>query len=170
MAAQCELRAKDAGIAPARKPTSVRPVTEADFDGWLALWIAYQQFYQVTISDESTRVAWARFQDPVEPMFCAVSVDERDEAVGLVHWVLHRSSWTAGAYCYLQDLFVEPQMRGLGRGRALIKHVYHEAEVNHCSRVYWLTHEDNKAAMLLYDRVAVRTGFVQYCHLLTTKR
>jgi len=31
-----------------------------------------------------------------------------------------------------------------------------------CARVYWLTHETNATAMRLYDRVADRSGFVQY--------
>jgi hypothetical protein len=31
-----------------------------------------------------------------------------------------------------------------------------------CSRVYWLTHETNSTAMKLYDKVAARSGFVQY--------
>ena len=31
-----------------------------------------------------------------------------------------------------------------------------------CSRVWWLTHETNADAMKLYDKVADRSGFVQY--------
>jgi hypothetical protein len=30
--------------------------------------------------------------------------------------------------------------------------------------VHWLTHESNTDAMLLYDRIATRSGFVQYRH------
>src|SRR4051812_14667708 len=124
MVAPHELRSRTAGMTRTAKRTSVRPIATSDLDGWLALWRAYQQFYKTTISDADTRVAWARFHDPLEPMFCAVSVDERDKIVGLVHWVLHRSSWTAGDYCYLQDLFVTPRVRARGRGRELIEYVY----------------------------------------------
>ncbi len=63
---------------------------------------------------------------------------------------------------YLQDLFVDPAMRGQGLGRALIEHVYAEAAARGCSRVWWLTHETNTDAMVLYDRVADKSGFVQY--------
>ena len=35
-----------------------------------------------------------------------------------------------------------------------------------CSRVWWLTHESNTDAMLLYDRIAERSGFLQYRKLL----
>jgi len=82
--------------------------------------------------------------------------------VGLVHHIRHRSCWTTGDYCYLQDLFVSPALRGSGIGRKLIEHVYAEASRAGCARVYWLTHETNATAIRLYDRVAERSGFVQY--------
>ncbi len=80
----------------------------------------------------------------------------------MVHWIFHRSNWSIGNYCYLQDLYVNEQHRGQGTGRLLIEHVYAEAKMAECSRVYWLTHETNKTAMRLYDQVAERSGFVQY--------
>ena len=39
---------------------------------------------------------------------------------GIVHYLFHRSCWTIGDYCYLQDLFVAEGARNLGLGRALI--------------------------------------------------
>ena len=44
----------------------------------------------------------------------------------------------------------------------LIAHVRADAEAAGCSRLYWLTHESNTDAMALYDKVAERSGFVQY--------
>ena len=67
---------------------------------------------------------------------------------------------------YLQDLFADPQVRGRGVGRALIEHVYAEARQRVCARVWWLTHETNEQAMVLYDRIAERSGFVQYRKVL----
>jgi len=139
----------------------VRAVQAADFDAWLPLWRGYQAFYKADIPEETTRVTWSRFLDPVEPMDAALAFDG-DKAVGLVHWIRHRSCWTVGNYCYLQDLFVAPGQRGTGIGRTLIEHVYGEAKVADCSRVHWLTHETNTDAMTLYDRIAERSGFVQY--------
>ena len=82
--------------------------------------------------------------------------------IGLVHYIFHRSTWTIENYCYLQDLFVDPKHRASGLGRKLIEAVYAEAEKNHCSRVYWLTQENNEQARMLYDRIADQTGFIQY--------
>jgi GNAT superfamily N-acetyltransferase len=50
----------------------------------------------------------------------------------------------------------------MGIGRKLIEAVYAKAQRRGCSRVYWLTHETNKAAMQLYDRIGDRSGFLQY--------
>jgi GNAT superfamily N-acetyltransferase len=140
---------------------SVRNLAAADHDSWLPLWRAYQRFYEEEIPAETTRVTWARILDPLEPVFGAVAL-AGDRAVGFVHWLCHRSCWTVGDYGYLQDLFVIPDHRGSGIGRNLIEHVFAAARVAGCSKVYWLTHETNKNAMLLYDRIARRSGFVQY--------
>ena len=51
-------------------------------------------------------------------------------------------------------------------GRALIEHVYARAAEAGASRVWWLTHESNAQAMLLYDRIADKSGFVQYRKVL----
>lgn len=140
---------------------AIRPVAASDFEQWLVLWEGYQRFYKVQIAMEVTQRTWARLLDAAEPMFCAVTTQD-GRLAGLVHYVFHRSTWTAGDYCYLQDLFVEADARRAGHGRRLIEHVYDAARAHGASRVYWLTHETNTDAMKLYDQVAERSGFVQY--------
>jgi GNAT superfamily N-acetyltransferase len=139
----------------------IRLLEPGDHESWYPLWRGYQAFYKVDIPIETSRVTWARLLDPQEPMFGALAL-AGGRAIGVVHWILHRSCWTVGDYCYLQDLFVADSERGRGTGRRLIEHVYDAARAAGCSRVYWLTHETNAQAMLLYDRVAERSGFIQY--------
>ena len=144
---------------------NIRIAREADFDPWLPLWKGYQAFYKTVIPEATTATTWARFHDPAEPMHCAVA-EEDGRLTGMVHYIRHRSCWTVGDYVYLQDLFVDPAFRGRGIGRALIEHVYGRATDTGASRVWWLTHESNAQAMLLYDRIADRSGLVQYRKLL----
>lgn len=144
---------------------TIRPIAEADFDAWYPLWRGYQAFYKVDIPAATSRETWRRLHDPAEPMFAALAWTD-GAATGLVHYLFHRSTWTTGNYCYLQDLFVDSAQRGTGLGRALIEHVYAAARAAGCARVYWLTHETNAVAMQLYDRVAERPGFVQYRKML----
>ena len=143
----------------------IRALSAEDRDAWLPLWRGYQSFYRVDIPEAVSAVTWARLLDPAEPMGGALAWDG-GEAIGLVHHIRHRSTWTAGDYCYLQDLFVASGGRGRGTGRALIAHVEAVARDAGCSRLHWLTHDTNADAMLLYDRVAERSGFVQYRKIL----
>lgn len=143
----------------------VRPVVAEDVDDWLRLWAGYQEFYKVAIAGDVTGHTWARFLDPQEPMHCELAVRD-GKPVGLVHYIFHRSTWTRGDYCYLQDLYVHPEVRGGGVGRALIERVYARAAEQGASRVWWLTHESNETAMALYDRIADKSGFLQYRKML----
>jgi GNAT superfamily N-acetyltransferase len=140
---------------------SLRDFATGDFDAWYPLWRGYQAFYKVDIPLETSRVTWQRLLDDAEPMHGTFAL-AGGRPVGMVHYVEHRSCWTVGNYVYLQDLFVEPGLRGTGLGRRLIEHVYEWARRRGCSRVHWLTHETNTDAMQLYDRIADRSGFVQY--------
>jgi len=139
----------------------ILPLTAQHHAAWLPLWRGYQSFYKTDIAPEVSAITWQRLLEREEPMGGALAWDGAT-AVGLVHHIRHRSCWTIGDYIYLQDLFVSPGARGAGVGRKLIEYVYQLAAVEGCSRVHWLTHETNKDAMLLYDRIAERSGFVQY--------
>lgn len=143
----------------------IRAIDNQDFDLWLPLWKSYQRFYEVEIPESVTLTTWRRFLDPGEPMYAALAMSG-EQALGLVHSIYHRSTWATGDYCYLQDLFVADHARGGGIGRSLIEHVYAEARRRKVSRVHWLTHESNHDGMQLYDRIADRSGFIQYRKLL----
>lgn len=83
-------------------------------------------------------------------------------ALGIANLVFHRSTWARDWYCYLEDLFVAPDARGKGVGRALIEAVYAEADRRGASRTYWATQAKNATARTLYDRLGSLTEFVQY--------
>ena len=143
----------------------IRPLDAADHAAWLPLWQAYQRFYNTELPAATSAVTWQRFLDPAEPMHAAMAW-RAGVGVGLVHWIFHRSCWTPGDYCYLQDLYVAEGQRGGGIGRALIGHVSAQAVAAGASRVHWLTQETNYPGRQLYDRLAERSGFIQYRQLL----
>ncbi|HYY37936.1 MAG TPA: GNAT family N-acetyltransferase [Xanthobacteraceae bacterium] len=139
----------------------IRPLRSDERAAWEPLWKGYQAFYKVVIPAQTTDVTWARLYDPAEPMHAlGAYVDGR--LCGIAHYLFHRSCWTVGNYCYLQDLFVAEATRNLGLGRALIAAVEEHARRAGASRVYWLTHETNASARALYDKLAERSGFIQY--------
>jgi len=125
------------------------------------LWDGYLDFYEATLAAGTTDVTWARLHDPNEPMF-VLGAYVSGKLVGIAHYLYHRSCWTVGNYCYLQDLFVAQDLRGAGIGRKLIAAVEQEAHKAGASRLHWLTQEANSDARALYDQVADRSGFIQY--------
>jgi GNAT superfamily N-acetyltransferase len=139
----------------------IKPVTVSERAEWEPLWKGYLDFYEAKVSRETYDTTWARLQDPNEPMY-ALGAYVDGKLIGIVHYLYHRSCWTIGDYCYLQDLFVAKESRKLGLGRALIEAVYKVAKKEGASRVHWLTHETNATARALYDTLADRPGFIQY--------
>ena len=140
---------------------TIRAIRADERVDWEPLWKGYQAFYKVVISEQTTSMTWARLHDPAEPME-VLGAYMGNRLCGIVHYLFHRSCWTIGDYCYLQDLFVAEGVRNLGLGRALILAVEERARGAGASRVYWLTHETNTDARALYDRLAERSGFIQY--------
>jgi GNAT superfamily N-acetyltransferase len=139
----------------------IRPVGAGERADWEPLWAGYLAFYKATVAPDVSDVTWARFHDPNEPMFVLGAYLD-GKLTGIVHYLFHRSCWTVGNYCYLQDLFVHDSARGHGLGRKLIEAVYEGAKATGASRVHWLTQPDNAQARILYDQVAENSGFMQY--------
>jgi len=139
----------------------VRALAAADKEAWLKLWAGYLAFYKATLTPEVTEVTFARLTGADEAMF-GLAAEQDGRVVGIAHGIVHRSTWATAPYVYLNDLFVAPDLRGGGVGRALIEAVYAKADAMGAERVYWLTHETNAAARKLYDKIAVNDGFLEY--------
>jgi GNAT superfamily N-acetyltransferase len=140
----------------------IRPLQPSDHDDWRRLWTDYLTFYKATVPEDVYASTWARLFDggEFEPRGKLAIVDGR--AAGLVHFILHRTCWSRKNNCYLQDLYADPDVRGTGVGRALIEAVYAQANKEGITNIYWMTHETNEVGRRLYDRVARRTGFIEY--------
>ena len=139
----------------------IRALEPGDRDAWAKLWEGYLAFYGTVLPEAVYASTWSRLLDADEPTRGALALRE-GQPVGLVHWIYHRHNWTIADTCYLQDLFVAPEGRGQGYGRALIEHVAADAAAAGSARVYWLTQENNATARALYDTLAQKSDFVQY--------
>jgi GNAT superfamily N-acetyltransferase len=139
----------------------IRQVNAEDHAAWLPLWQAYLRIYNTELPDAVSQNTWQRMLDPNEPTHAALAWAD-GKAVGMVHFIYHRSNWSIENSCYLQDLLVVPETRGTGVGRQLIEFVYATAKADGCNKVHWLTHETNATAIQLYERIAERPGFIQF--------
>jgi len=139
----------------------IRAIEEKDKDQWLKLWAGYLEFYKSSISPEQTELTWKRIVNNEQKMFGFVAESE-EVVIGFTHCLFRPSTWTETDYCYLEDLFVDPNIRGKGVGRALMEKVIELAKEKNSKRVYWTTQEFNKTARVLYDSITPVSEFVQY--------
>jgi GNAT superfamily N-acetyltransferase len=146
---------------------TVRRLEPRDLDDWRPLWQGYLSFYRAELSDEVTELVFGRLCEGERGMLGLVAVDGQDRPVGLAHLIFHSSTWTGSAYCYLEDLFVDPGQRGGRVAQKLFDALYATARERGAERVYWHTQQFNGAARSLYDTVGQLTSFVVYEHELS---
>jgi len=141
----------------------IRPITLSDKARWLELFKEYVIFYKSKVSDEQFELTWQRIHSDFNMYGLIAELD--GQIVGLAHYIFRPSTWDVEDFCYLEDLFVDPKVRGAGVGRALINELEKIATAKGSKRLYWTTATDNEVARKLYDKVAI-TDFVQYRILL----
>ena len=141
--------------------TTIRELNEADKTEWLFYWRSYIEFYKTSIPESQYELTWSRLLDSNFNLYAFVA--EVDEKIcGLVHFTFQESTWAPKSFCLLEDLFVDPNVRGHGVGRALIDAVYEVAVKSGSSRLYWNTDATNEIARKLYDSYTNESGKVQY--------
>ena len=142
---------------------SIRPANKSDRAQWDSLWQGYLAFYESSLADEVTDLLWQRIMDPAHQIQCRVATTDDANLVGLVHFFPHAHTWYATPVCYLNDLFVLPDIRGGGIGKLLIDAVVDAARRQGWSEIYWHTQSHNSVARGLYDKITGGSdGFVNY--------
>jgi GNAT superfamily N-acetyltransferase len=138
---------------------TIRAITLSDKTRWLELFKDYVIFYKSKVSDEQFELTWQRIHSDFNMYGLIAELD--GQIVGIAHYIFRPSTWDVEDFCYLEDLFVDPKVRGAGVGRALISELEKIAIAKGSKRLYWTTATDNEVARKLYDKVAI-TDFVQY--------
>lgn len=140
----------------------IRPLQATDETEWRRLWTLYLEFYETGVEEEVYRTSFARLLCGEDNEFRGLIASLDGQAVGISHYLFHRHCWRIENVCYLQDLYVDAEVRGSGIGRALIEAVYQQADAAGAPRVYWHTQHFNEAGRRLYDKVAEKTPFIMY--------
>lgn len=139
----------------------IRNAAPADRQAWLHLWRGYLAFYEAPLEEAVTAMTWNRIIDPMSPVFTRLAVADGAVA-GFATCILHPRTWTVEPTCYLEDLFVDPQRRSQGIGRALIDDLIAIGRRDGWTNLYWHTNADNETARKLYDSYDKADGFVRY--------
>lgn len=142
---------------------TIRPLQVSDKARWRELFDGYLEFYETSVPEDTIELTFDRLIGDGEwDHHGLVAVDDEGKLQGLTHYVFHRSTWSKTVYCYLEDLFVDKEVRGGGVGALLIKAVYAAADKKGATRTYWNTQEFNYKGRMLYDKMGVKSAFIQY--------
>jgi GNAT superfamily N-acetyltransferase len=93
---------------------------------------------------------------PEPKAFCHVAEDDDGTVVGFAIWFLNFSTWLGTHGIYLEDLFVRPEARGGGHGRALLTELARIAVERGYGRVEWAVLDWNEPAQGFYSKLGAR--------------
>ncbi|HEV3051353.1 MAG TPA: GNAT family N-acetyltransferase [Longimicrobium sp.] len=79
-----------------------------------------------------------------------VIAEDADEPVGFALFFHNYSTFLAQPGIYLEDLYVHPEARGRGVGRALLAHLARLAKERGCGRLEWWVLDWNESAIRFY--------------------
>ena len=78
------------------------------------------------------------------------------EAVGYAVYFYNYSTWLGRKGIYLEDLYVSPQQRGQGAGKALLQHLARQAVAEGCGRFEWSVLDWNTPAIAFYTAAGAK--------------
>lgn len=86
------------------------------------------------------------------------------EPIGFAVYFFNYSTWLGRRGLYLEDLYVTPERRGSGAGKALLKHLAGIAVAAGCGRFEWSVLDWNEPAIKFYESIGARakTEWVGY--------
>ena len=84
------------------------------------------------------------------PFYFCLIADHDGTPAGFALYFYNYSTWMGRPGLYLEDLYVEPEFRGRGIGRALLRRVAAIALENNCGRLQWEVLDWNTPAIDFY--------------------
>jgi GNAT superfamily N-acetyltransferase len=129
---------------------TIRAARVDDVDEILAL------IYELALYEKAPEEAKATRAQIIDTFFCDVPkvfcelVEVEGEIAGCAIWFLNYSTWLGKHGIYLEDLFVRPQYRGNGHGKALLQYLAGKCEENGYGRFQWWVLDWNEPSIEFY--------------------
>jgi GNAT superfamily N-acetyltransferase len=139
----------------------LRDAKHCDEIDFLRLWQGFTDGYGLELPPGVTAFTWARLLDPANPLAARLACVNGVPQGFAIHQH-HPSTWVMGDDGYLEDLYVAPEARGQGLGRALIEDLIAIGRARGWRRLYWLTEISNATARRLYDQFCSDDGHIRY--------
>lgn len=137
---------------------TIRPATASDVPQILKFIQGLAEFEKLSHEVEATeeRLKATLFPSAGHPAAECVLAFEDGEPVGFALYFTTYSTFLAKPGLYLEDLFILPEQRGRGFGKALMLHLARLANERGCGRMEWSVLDWNETAIRFYESLGAR--------------
>ncbi len=136
---------------------AIRPATAADVPIILALIRALATYERAPNDVTATEDGLSKVLFGEKPAAEVLLAFENETAVGFAVFFHNFSTWLGRPGLYLEDLFVRPEDRGKGYGRALLIHLAKIARDRGCGRMEWAVLDWNEPAIQFYRKLGAKS-------------
>lgn len=145
-------------------PAAIRPAGPADADALAELIRELARYERLEHEVKMTTDDIRRTLFVPEPAAEALLAEAGGEPVGMALFFSNYSTFLGRPGLYLEDLFVKPEHRGRGLGKALLQEVARVALERGCGRLEWAVLDWNRPAIDFYERLGARpnSGWTTY--------
>jgi GNAT superfamily N-acetyltransferase len=131
--------------------TVIRSATAADVAQILAFIRALAAFERAPDAVVATEEGLLRDGFGPNPYYSCLMAEHNGQAAGFALFFYNYSTWMGRPGIYLEDLYVLPEFRGLGIGKALLQRVAAVAVEKGCERLQWEVLDWNTPAIDFYS-------------------
>ncbi|WP_457979367.1 GNAT family N-acetyltransferase [Ectopseudomonas composti] len=137
-------------------PLHIRPATPEDAE-LILRFITDLAIYEKAEHEVKTDAAGIRDSLFAEDSTAHGLICENDgQPIGYAVYFFNYSTWLGKHGLYLEDLYVSPEARGLGAGKALLRHLAQLAVARDCGRFEWSVLDWNTPAIDFYESFGAR--------------
>ena len=136
---------------------AIRPATAADVPIILELIRALATYERAPNDVTATEDGLSKVLFGEKPAAEVLLAFENETAVGFAVFFHNFSTWLGRPGLYLEDLFVRPDDRGKGYGRALLIHLAKIARDRGCGRMEWAVLDWNEPAIQFYRKLGAKS-------------
>lgn len=130
--------------------TTIRPATHDDVGTILAFIRALAVYEREPNAAKATEEDLIRDGFGDQPYYFCLIAEQDKVPAGFAFYFFDYSTWLGRPGIYLEDLFVHPEFRGLGIGKALLQRVASIAVERGCARLKWQVLNWNTPAIDFY--------------------
>lgn len=130
--------------------TTIRPATRADIPQILKFIQALAVYEREPEAVTATEADLEEHGFGPNPFYFCLIAEHDGRPAGFAFYFFNYSTWLGRPGLYLEDLFVEPELRGLGIGKALLERVAAIAVEKGCGRLQWAVLDWNAPAIEFY--------------------